>query len=183
MENQTEFKSFRVQEGKSNIVYLLIVLAVALIAGLLIFAGSRSNKPEISPVAGNKTNNNLSKLETRDASNPEPLKVEVVPAKDGELPQGFPEISLNGKKELTSSYALQYPGADQEQKVIDFTSSNSVKENFAFYKDWAGKNGWKVMHESDNDQESRIIIEQDKKPLTITIKKDAGTSSKVNLSW
>lgn len=108
---------------------------------------------------------------------------QIIQAPEGALIQGFPDIPLNGKKELTSSYALKYSGVDQERKVVDFTSSKSVKENFDFYKNWAEKNNWNILGEPYNENEARLILEKDSKFLNITIQKDEKETSKVNINY
>lgn len=160
---------------------LVIIIGVLVIIIGAVWFLSRGEKEEKKPEI-NVSSTQENKAATTDQEN-KIAAPEINTAKEDELPESFPDIALNGKKKLTSSYTLKYPGADQEQKVIDFTSANSVKENFAFYKDWAEKNGWNILHQLDNTEESRLIIEKDKKPLNIIIQKDAVASSKVNMSW
>lgn len=120
---------------------------------------------------------------------PSPAPVKVTKTKDaGATPQGFPDIPLNGKEEILSSYTLGYNnGKGTEQKVIDFLSAKSVKENFSFYGKWAKENGWKIIHQSNIvgiNKTARIILEKDAKFFTITIKEDskAGKSA-INISY
>lgn len=115
-----------------------------------------------------------------------PQGVSLVKPKSAEsLPQGFPEIPLNGKKFITNAYALSYEGQTQDQKIINFTSSKSVKENFNFYKNWAEKNKWDILYELSNADKAIIVIRQDKNPLNINIVKDVSelSISRVNMNF
>lgn len=176
---KSEIKSFQRHKGKISIKKVGLILAVALFFIGLVWLGGRGVNRKID---GNRqVNVNLGdRNENIVTVTPTP---QITQTPEGEIPEGFPNIPLNGKKELTNSYTLKYPDTDQDQKVIDFTSSKSVKENFDFYKAWAGKNGWNILHQFDNPEVSRVIIEKDGRPLNITIQKDAEASSKVNMSW
>lgn len=115
-----------------------------------------------------------------------PQGVSLIKPKSAEsLPQGFPEVPLNGKKFITNAYALSYEGQPQDQKVVDFVSSKSVKENFDFYKDWAEKNKWDILYELNNADKAIIVIRQDKNPININIVKDIADHaiSKINMNF
>lgn len=107
-------------------------------------------------------------------------------ARFNDMPQGFPDVPLNGKIELNHSYTLTYKNQSQDQKIIDFASAKSVKENVDFYKDWAEKNNWDILYQSaDNEDEARLAIERNKRPLNITIIKNKTKPefSDINMSW
>lgn len=116
-----------------------------------------------------------------------PQGVSLIKAKEKEeLPQGFPEVPLNGKKEIMNSYTLAYAGLNQDQKTVDFISSVSVKQNFDFYKNWAEKNKFKILYSTNNnDKEAKIIIEKNERPIYVSIIKHPADPeiSKVNINY
>lgn len=115
-----------------------------------------------------------------------PQGVSLIKAKEKEeLPQGFPEIPLNGKKEIMSAYTLAYAGLNRDQKTVDFISSVSVKQNFDFYKNWAEENKFKILYKINNDKEAKIIIEKNERPIYVNIIQHPSDLkiSKVNISY
>lgn len=98
-------------------------------------------------------------------------------------PPGFPDIPLNGKKEIENSYVLQYGALNKDQRVVEFTSVKSVKENNDFYKEWAGAHNWKIFNAIERFNESRLVMQKDKTFLNITIQKDLAGGSKVSMSY
>lgn len=99
------------------------------------------------------------------------------------LPPGFPSIPLNGKEEIANSYIVQYGASNNDQKVVDFTSAKSVKENFDFYKKWTTEHNWKIFNEIQRPNESRLIIQKDKTFLNIVIQRDSIAGSNINMSY
>lgn len=167
-----KIKTFQLHEGKTSIKQIGLVLAVALFFIGLVWlggwGGERGRQDQLNQIV--QTRENI-------------VAPQITKAKEGELPEGFPEIPLNDKKEFLTAYTLNYKTGSQDQKIIEFTSLKSVKENFDFYINWAGKNGWNILHQFDNSEVSRVIIEKDRRPLNITIQQDTELSSKVNMSW
>lgn len=175
-----ELKSFRFQEGKSNIIYLGIILLVAVILAAIIIWGINRKDGEVTILP-------IKSKETKKTEPQSPVKLSegvtlTQTSEIGDLPGGFPEIPLNGKQEISNSFTLDYQNSNSNQKVIDFTSLESTKKNFEFYKDWSKNNGWNIFHETNNENEARLIIEKEKKVLNIVMVKNNNTS-KITMSW
>lgn len=172
-QNFLEVEKENKNNPNKNIITIIVLVALVGVAllGWLTLTGERPKAPE------SKTPESEVSIEVSPG-----ILLTKTPNRE-QAPSGFPDVPLNGKIKVNNSYSLAYQNSNSEQKVIDFTSSKSVEENFAFYKSWAEKNEWNILHKLDNPKESRLIVEKDKKPLNIVIQKDAEASSKVNMSW
>lgn len=184
-----KIQSFTLQQGKSNLLYLSIVAGVAIIVVAVIVEalGTREWTGETTTVR--KQNKKIetpsvtpSVDETPPLNEPEIATVSKVENKE-ELPPDFPKIPLNGKKEITNNYTLNYVSSDSSQKVIEFSSSKSVKENTDFYKNWAEKNELRIIIANKEDSGYRLLVEKDKKPLSVIITKNDDSTSNVIVSW
>lgn len=186
-QEKPSFNLLKIQRGKINVFYLGIVAIVAAIVGAAIFSFA-GNQPEFFSYVFKKRQKQpaiegtVEKLPNQNL--PQGVTMVKPDTKDA-LPQGFPEVPLNGKKNITNAYTLNYEGQPQNQKVVKFVSSKSVKENFNFYKDWATKNNWSILHEFNNDDKAIIGARQNKNQLSINIEKDATDqkNSKVTISF
>lgn len=186
-QEKPSFNLLKIQGGKINVLYLGIVAIVAAIVGAAIFSLS-SNQPEFFSYVFKKrqkqpaVEKNVEKLPRQNL----PQGVTMVkPDTNDALPQGFPDIPLNGKKNITNAYTLNYDGQQGNQKVVDFVSSQSVKENFDFYKNWVTKNKWNVLYELNNVDKAAIVAMKNRDSLNVSIVKDAADQniSKVNISF
>lgn len=183
----TGTRSFILEQGKTNILYLGIVLVVAVIVLVAIMEGLGGGEGSsvVAPQRRSTVETQVNTDNTANISKPAEEVVLTKPENPQELPFGFPDIPLYNKKELTESYELAYKTSNSDQKVINFTSSKPVKDTFKFYKDWAPKNGWAVVHHLDNENESRLIIQKGKEIMNITIMKSnkEPKGSMVNMTW
>lgn len=184
-EVQLTSKAFRIQSGKSNIFYLGVIAIIAAIAGSVIFFIS-SEQAEITNTIFKKKRSAVNMEETIRKQPPGlPSGISMaVPEKVGDLPEGFVDIPLNGKKEIIRSYTLNYPGSTQKQQVVDFISSLPMAENFKFYKTWSTQNNWTILYELETTSQAILNIKKEKAILAITITSDKADPklSEINIS-
>ena len=167
---EQEFLKDKQNIPNKNIIGIVVLIIVLLIGGYFVFKNNLGR---------------IGKEEQQEIKKETTIIPKVTQSPKNQLPKGFPEnIPLNGKKDdFSGSYSLNYQGVEQGQKVIDFTSSKSVKDNFDFYKNWAKKNNWNILGEPYTENEARLILEQDNKFLNITIQIDEKETSKININY
>jgi len=182
-------RSFTLEQGKTNLLYLGVVLIVAVLIAVAILEGLRKGEGNNTFILKRKKNENggSSVSTNTSAYTAKPLEEVVLTKSENpqDVPSGFPGIPLYNKREITDSYELAYKTSNSDQKVISFSSSKPVKDTFAFYKDWAPKNGWIIVHQLNDENESRLIIQKNKEIVNITIIKDGknAKSSIINMTW
>lgn len=89
--------------------------------------------------------------------NPVKPKEEKIPAKDGQIPEGFPkDFPLNGQTEITEAYTLKVENQAGAAYVIKFKSEQTKETNVKFYQDWFKNNNW-FLGEQKSEGEATII--------------------------
>lgn len=176
---------FKLQEGKSNIFYLGIIVVIAAVIGAVIFFVSNEQTEFTGYVFKKRTAEVDIEEKIRKQTPVLPSGISMtVPEKAGDLPEGFVDIPLNGKKEIIRSYTLNYAGNNYKQRAVNFISSQPMAENFKFYKAWSAQNNWSILSETENIDRAILNIKKDKSILVITITPDKIDSrlSRINIS-
>lgn len=178
-------KSFKLTQGKTDIIHIgiLLVVAAVIVSIVIAFSGEQS---ELTNSIFSKRKRQARTEDRAVASAPSlPSGISMAVSENTEiLPEGLAKIPLNSKKEIIRSYTLNYPQGEQKQGVINFISSKSVGENFKFYKNWATQNSWTILYQLENGRQSILNIKKEKTVLTISISQDNKNSgdSEINIS-
>lgn len=153
-----------------NIITIIVLVVVLLVGGFFVF----KNKTEVDIEE---------KIRKQTPVLPSGISM-TVPEKAGDLPEGFIDIPLNGKKEIISSYTLNYSGDNHKQRAVDFISSQPMAENFKFYKIWSAQNNWSILYETEDADRSILNIKKEESILVITITPDKTDSrlSRISVS-
>lgn len=131
--------------AKKIVPVVPVVLAVAVLAGLVLIFLYIAKKPSVSPFL------------TIGAGTGETPKQAPAPvsAPKGETVTGFPkELILDSAADLGSSYSLNY-NANLNQYTASYISKLSMSRLFDMYKSYYQKNSWAVTNEITKYPSSR----------------------------
>lgn len=112
-------------------------------------------------------------------------KEEKIPAKAGQLPEGFPEsFPLNGQTEITEAYTLKVENQAGAAYVIKFKSDQAKETNINFYQDWFKSNNW-FLGEQKSEGSATLITAS--KPFVnsveVSIVPAPDSTSEVEIRW
>lgn len=111
---------------------LVIIVAIIVIAGILVFLRSSSQKPQMQPQKFSSENVNVSKVDLATATG------------DARLPVGFPTnipVELNNISESTT---LAYPERGATLYSVSYTSAKQPEEIYTEYGDYLKSNKFNI---------------------------------------